>query len=641
MDAQNILVEVTVSEGATSTDPYGSFVLNFKGVVDAALLGGPSGTEVETMRGTLYTVNNSSNLPQFEFINLGGDSLSNQGMNFGFEEAANVLLDDTSGTSGQAVTNTTNIHEENGSPVTQTETYAVSFDQSNLLRGKDTDGNDTLDAQECLSRTTFNTHVWRYNLYHESTGTFNDNSVTEGSRVELNSGFPFNYDSNSDGTDDAFGWVGYHGVWTENGTLSDGTTINKFDYTTDTTTEMTVNVSPGKMIRRTASTELLSSFQGDEFQYWGPHPTLNIHGQWVVTVDGNNDFALTASMTFGQNGPQQSSTVDHDDNPATAEVNVAASISLSDGQWLWLWSDSLGGNINYAHDASVAASARQVTFYNEEIITPADSALSGGSLTLNCYVDCLIGGLTQTNVDAASDRSDLFYSYSGTAFQYVLSAANGKLTLTDQTSGEVVTAASLDLSNLGHEWGINTGEMITGTISNANEPWQVFEETVSYRWETGQNDWNKLVTVTNSSNVVQTFDRPLRFTYTHSTANDANNDSTYDGKKFMLEYGGPGDLWGFPWVEDSATHHWYAAVTLKDGTQLTDGTNNFVVKAIEKEQSMESVSLSACSALDVTGLLSNTSMQLPTSSDIGTVSHSLSSKPTVTDAPAVIEGEVQ
>ena len=72
---------------------------------------------------------------------------------------------------------------------------------------------------------------------------------------------------------------------------------------------------------------------------------------------------------------------------------------------------------------------------------------------------------------------------------------------------------------------------------------------------------------------------------------------------------------------------------------MTDGTNNFVSKGMEKEQTMKAQALSLCSALSVEGLA--TTLPLPTAADIGTVSFSLSDKPVVTAAPAVIEGELQ
>ncbi len=645
MDGQTILVETTATEGISASKPFGSFSLNFKGVVDASAFGGVAGTEIEMMTGTLQSVDNSEGQPQFRFVNLGGDVLGASGADFSFEEAANVVLDDANGSGGVALTHRAESFSGGGGPsMSQQSTFAIAFDTDHLLRGKDDDGDNFADESECKSRTDFDTQVWHYNLYHAAAGSFNGSTVTAGQRVSLNSGFPFSYDSNSDGTNDAYGWVGYHGVWSENGALADGTTITEFDYESDSVTEHTVNVAPGKMIRRSASSESLTGFQGDEFRYWGEHPTLNIFGQWSVIADSNNDFQVTGTFEWGDNGPETSTTVDHDEDPSTEEISAVAAFSLNNNDNLLLWSDALGGNVVYVHDNSLAAADREVTFYGEEFISPADSTLfpSGTtSVALYCYERCLKGGFTQADVTAAAGNNgvdDLYYSYAGTPFQYTLSATNGKVIITDDSNSDTeVSAVGLDLSALGYDWGINTGEMLITPLSNPSNPWEVYNEDVSYRWETGDNEWNQMVTVSDVQGNVSTFDRPLQFTYTHSAANDANANSGHNGDKFLLQYGGEGELWGFPWEEDSDTGRWYAAVTLADGVQLGNG---FVVKAIEKEQTMQT-DAGGCTALNIGSLFTDPALALPTASDIGTVSFTLAEKPVVTDAPAVIEGELQ
>lgn len=639
MDEQDILVEVTVTDAVSDTQPFGSFTMNFKGVADVM------GNEFETMKGMLQTVANDQAQPQFRFVNLGGDALTGgNSMGFSFEEAANVVLDDAQGTGGVAKT-----RRAESNPFESREAlFAVAFDTDYLLRGKDDDGISGIDSTSCKSRNNFNTQVWRYNLYHAVDGTFNSAAVSGGDRVELNSGFPFNYDSNSDGSNDAYGFVGYHGVWTENGVLADGTSITRFDYSSDTSSVHTVNVSPGKMVRRTANTESLTGFQGDEFQYWGPHPVYTSYfGQWLVTIDGNNDFQIISTFNWGENGPETSATFDHDyDNGSvTAEVNAAATLSLNNNDHIWLWSDALGGNIAYIHDVSLANADRTVTFYGEEFVNPADSTLFPTgitSVTLYCYERCLIGGLDQAAINAASNDNDLYYVYTGTPFAYTLNSGNGKITLLDHL-GNSVSAVGLDFTqnaNLYNDWGINTGEMVVTQLADPAQPWRVYEASVSYRWETGNNDWNRLVTVSDAGGNIANFDRPLQFTYTHATANDANDSSSHDGKKFLLQYGGPGELWGFPWIEHIETGRWYAAVTLKDATALSDGSNNFVVKAIEQEQTMQNDN-AGCTSLNIDNVLTDPALALPSISDMGTVSFSLSDKPVVTDAPAVIAGELQ
>ena len=637
---QNILVEVTTQEAPSESKPFGSFALNFKGVVDAGNFGGVNGAEMEIMRGTLKTVANNQGLPQFSFISAEGNAVPGvSGLDFASEQSASVLLDDATGTAGTAITHRSETRNDFSGTVTETSTYAIGFDAGHLLRGKDTDANNIADVTSCKSRTDFNTQVWRYNLYHAVDGTFNGQAVTGGQRVTLNSGFPFTFDSDSNSSNDAYGYVGYNGVWSEAGNIADGTSITKFDYNSNATSVHSVHVSPGKLMRRTAHNELLTSFQGDEFQYWGQHPTLNMFGQWVVTADSNNDFQITGALSYGNSGPQIATTIDHDNDINTAEVSVAATLNLVNNQSLWLWSDSLGGNVVYLHNDVTAANARSVTFYAQEVVSPADNILANGNVTLSCYDRCLKGGLTQNDINSASSEMDLYHTYSGTPFTYTLSASNGKLILKDNSlSDAIVTTAGLNLASINHDWGISSGEMVTTALADASQPWLIYAAPITLRWETGSNNWNQLVTVTNAQNVVATFDRPLQLAYTHSTTNDANGSSSHDGNKFMLQYGGVGELWGFPWVEDSETQRWMSPVTLADGVTLSDGTNSYLVKAVEKQQTMRDDN-AGCTGLDISTVF--TDLSLPNAASIGSVSFTLAAKPNVTNAPAVIEGELQ
>ncbi len=612
-DSQTILVDMRIDEGVSDARPFGSFTLNFRGVFDASEVGGSS--EEVTMQGMLRTVDNADGDLQFEFINLGGSAANPNLEDFSFVEKTNVIMDDAAGTGGRALAHRS-VEEELFSA---SSTYAINFDAGHVLRGKDDNDDQAIDAQQCLSRTDFDTQVWRYNLYHKVDGTFAGSPVTAGERVQLNSGFPFKYNGRH-------GHMSYWGMWYDGDTqIPDGATIQKFDYATDESTPMTVNVAPGKLIRRQANTENLASLQGDEFMFWGEHATLGF-GEYVVSVDNSNAFVITHSFQWGENGPETTDIVDDDITPGV------------DGDNLWFWSDALGGNIVYVHETAVAANDRQVTFYGESFVNPDDDLFNGGNVTLYCYDRCLQGGLTQNAVDAAVGANgvdDLYYP-GGAERTYTAEVSNGKLLLRDDTNGEIVSADGLSLEALGHEWGINTGEMATAAL--AGDWWAIYNQDVSYRWETGSNDWNHMVTAMYPDNSFASFDRPLSMSYTHSTANDRNDDASFNGKKFLLQYGGPGELWGFPWVEDG--ERWYSAVTLNDGVTLSDGSNDFLVKAIEMEQTMLE-DVDGCVGLDIAGLFADAELTLPTADDIGTVDFGLSDKPSVSDAPAVIEGEVQ
>ncbi len=654
MDEKQILVETTVTEAISAANPFGKFTLNFKGVVDGSVFNAPAGSEVAVMKGALFTVSNTAGKPEFKFIDVAGAAMggNNAGMDFSREESSHVLLDDANGNTGQAMTHSAesfSYNDPSDNPdagvitKSNSDTFAVAFNSANFLRQSDSSNSGT-NTQEtaCTSRTDFNTNVWRYNLYHAADGQFNGKTVTAGQRVELDSGFPFTYNGK-------YGHVGYWGVWYEGGNLPDNTPIKQVDFSTGTSTDYTVHVAAGKLIRRVATSELLSQFQGMEFNYWGPHPVYTTYsGQWHVSYDGSN-FKIVDRFEWGNSGPVSYTTIDINNTPTNTadDVAAAATITLTDGQSLGLWSDSLGGNINYVHKASTPTLERTVTLYSQDFVKPNDSTLTSGS-TLYCYQHCLKGGLIQADITSASTEANLFYAevgfdwtsntQTGTPHQYTASISNGKLLLMDGSA--VVSVDGLDLSKFGNTWGgMQTGQMLTTALPTSTPPWNAYQADVSYQWETGSNDWSHMVTVQKvSDSSYASFDKPLEFNYTHSTANDANGDTAFNGKKFRLNYGGPGELWGFPWTE-SVDGRWHASVTLADKISLTAGANSFIIKGMEKEQTMKDQALSACAALSVTGL--GTTLPLPTASEIGTVSFSLSDKPSVTAAPAVIEGELQ
>jgi len=621
-DGGDILVELTVTEGKSVAKPYGSFVLNFKGVGDTGVLqgGSPSGNYIDLMKGSLFTVASGGSASQFKFINLSGSEIAGSPIaDFGRREAANVVLDDGSGANGRARALRSETGDFDGPGLqgisTQAANYTLDFNSANVLRAKDVDSDNIADAQKCLSRSNFNSQVWRYNLY----------DAASGARVALNSGFPFVYDGQ-------YGHVGYFGVWYEGGNLPDGASIAKMDYASNTSTAYNVRVAPGKLVKRTANTLALSELQGAELYYFGE--VGGNFGQYLVTVNGSNQFIATDSVVWGNGGRTTTPITPTDITPANNSM-------------LGLWSDALGGNVNYVGGET------NVVFYAQEFMQPNDAMFAGGAVTLNCYQRCVKGGLSQADVDAAAgNESALYYADKfnpGDApYAYTADVVGGKLRVRDHL-GNAVSAAALDLSSVGHDWGIGTGEMITGTVAN---PWEVYGSAVSYRYETGRNNWNQQVTVQRASDSSYVaFDRPLQFNYTFAAGDNRNaNDTAQVGKKFMLQYGGPGELWGFPWEQDANNpNRWRSAVTLKDGVLLNDGSSNYIVKAIELEESMQlanvndATDLSACTgaSLDAASLFTDAAMALPSAGDIGTVSITLADKPAVTAAPAVINGELQ
>jgi hypothetical protein len=613
-------VKVTVNDGVSTTKPFGDFVMNYS-------FPDPS-TGVSNGGGTLKTVTAPTGEVAYTIFETQGTRktpLASYAVGERYDYTAGTVEMTPDGTTGKAQTATIDEGNDGGGPHSDEGAFGIAFDAGYMRRGEaanTTDlGNGIFTSDVCLSRDTFHTNIWRYDLYHAADGTFNGAAVTGGERVRLNSGFPFTYDNA--GTT-VFGHIGYWGMWVEDPTvtIANGATINKMDFATGATTPYTVLKAPGKLIRRTARSLALSKLAGETLSYWGPvddggGPRFS---QWQVQYSGTA-FNVVAEVTgFDQNGP------------VTSPVSPAVDVTPASGQFLGLWSDSLGGDVNFVGgDANV-------TFYEEAFVSPDDPVFSGGALTLACMQQCVKGAVSQSDLAGAWDaiyQPNAAWDLSSGVTSYTIDPTDMTLKL---GTDAVTFAAGVDPTGTNSEWGMRTGDMVTpavlGTMTTTADLWNPAVVSVTYRWETGQNDYNQFVAVKDGSGNFASFDRPLQFAYDHATANDRNGDATYDGKTYRLNYGGNGDLWGIPSAVDGGTGRWYPLFAIKDGTPMGPTGTEFVIKAREGEQSMAVVAGSNCASVDFTP----PAEPLPTAVD-GVPN--IGAMPTVTDAPAVIGGELQ
>lgn len=147
-----------------------------------------------------------------------------------------------------------------------------------------------------------------------------------------------------------------------------------------------------------------------------------------------------------------------------------------------------------------------------------------------------------------------------------------------------------------------------------------------------------------------TFDPPINFLKSSQVAAV----QTAMGNNNYLQYYGPRDLYGLPWLcsSDGVTYvqndnagncsgatSWRPGAKIADGTVLTDtGSNTFVTKAKVTMKVMASAP-GSCSALPLTSVV--TDNPAVTSTFIVPVVSTWTGKPVVTAAPTVIEGVVQ
>ena len=622
--AGDIHVEVTVTEGVSADKPFGEFVLNFAFVTAGVADGG----------GTLKTVPAPAGKVAFTFFENAGTRQANPAdytPGESFNEMIVSVEMSPDGASGVARTSSYFAGNWGGGTYEDGGAFAVAFDSAHMKRGEAADltdvGTGTFSAEVCLDRNAYDVSTWRYDLYHAADGTHNGQAVLGGDRVAMNSGFPFVYDN---GGSEVFGHIGYWGMWVEDPAvvIPHGATIHERDHQTEALTPYTVVKAPGKLVRRVANNLPVAKLSGELLNYWGEMDpgTGPRFGQWVVrylTVAGDGVPADGFYGVAEQTGWDQS-------GPITTPFGAPVDITPAANGFLGLWSDSLGGAVNFVGGATA------VTFYADETVGGDDPVFAGGALTLNCFERCLKGGVAQADVDAGwngvylADATDL---NTGVTL-YTVDPAD----MTLKAGGvPVVMVAGVTLAGTDHEWGMGTGEMVTtavkGAMTNMWDIWDPNTVAVSYRWETGPNDWNRYTAVTDGGGAYVSFDKPIQFAYEHTTANDANGDATYDGKTVRLNYGGNGDLWGVPSNVD-ANGRWTPQFTIADGTLMGPGGTEYVIKAREKEQSMSVVALGTCGGLALTA----PTAALPTTPD---GAPAIGPKPVLTTAPAVIGGEMQ
>ena len=131
--------------------------------------------------------------------------------------------------------------------------------------------------------------------------------------------------------------------------------------------------------------------------------------------------------------------------------------------------------------------------------------------------------------------------------------------------------------------------------------WANLDSATRYIWNTSNNIYGDRLAWPSKSGTVISFSPPLNITYEHSTSNDRNASSTYNSKKFGLEYGGSGNLWGIDWAkEDPSCQNncdYLPQISIKDGVEVDttgDGSDDHVLLARRIDLRPSTVSETTC-----------------------------------------------
>lgn len=496
----------------------------------------------------------------------------------------------------------------------------------------------TYANEVCLARDEFKNVAWSYSVFNKA----------DGSEVALNSGMQLQVDGNGtgDGSDadgfESWGHIGYWGAWREDGqAFADGETVQEATYDDSTGASFTVKTSPGRLIKNTVNSVNLSDLAGVRFNTWiyegdsrfSSKPDLDgntgIDAFFDVLLEvnsGGTGFEVVATRTWSGNGE------------TITELGSAVALSLTTNESLNMWSRQLGGDVRYIGGSS-AIRMFERSFVNGSEIGSGELFDGVSSVTLKCFDRCL--DVDVTAAEATNTNQNAVYVSNSSSTSQNYDFAKNDLTLkvgaNNVAFASAVTASNLQSSNF-WQWGLHSGPMVLSTsgVSTASGLYSGIEAgTVAefYVWETGLEAWQQQIRLEDSGSNIVAFDKPITMKYTHATANDRNDDASQDGAVFLLEYGGKGQLWGLPFVQNG--DRWNPVISLKDGVTL-GSTDQYIVKARDVEQKMEIATAGSCDDLPLTA----PSQAVPTGItgavfDIGDMPDVSDQPPTLIDGEAV------
>lgn len=597
-----IYAQMAISRGVSSANPFGEFDMVFAGPTSHGDMDTDPG-----MHGGLRTIPAQTGDIGFQFFEEFGDvDVAHTPGQQSHRGAITVEMNDAQ-TEGAARVYQAQRYDFGGGDSGKLESeWEVVFDETHVKRREIV--GVTPGPTVTLSREDFNDQVWRYNLYHATGGDI-------GERVDLESGFGFRTQSGE------YGWIGYWGLWVPDGVVVlDGDTVIRDDSSAQDGDAYTLKMAPGKLIRNTREAMTLADLAGQLLEWW------EAGNQFRVDHDGS-DFRRVQQWNNG--------TGSWDDITPPTIIDVTAA-----GGFLNLWSGSLGGPVSYVDGDA------EVTYFQQEFINGSDALMFdavGGHVALYGLVQCLDSNISTASAEAGSvylaDAPD-----TTPANAHLFQFGVDDLTLfhdpvqDKSTLNQVGLGAGQEPTTGPYTWGMRTGPLVQD-LAGLTDVWDIWNVNEFFVYETGHNAWNQLTTVEDAFSADVVFDAPLQFLYEHLTANDLNEDASHDGHKVVLQYGGPGDLWGIPsegvdLTGDAQPDRWYPVFSIADGVICGPTGTEYVIRGIEVERTLDE-DPGGAPDLDITDA---GALTLPDNSLYSTPV--MGPRPVVQAPPAVINGEL-
>jgi len=611
-DQADIYTLTSISQGPSSSNPNGVFTLRFAGYPKSA----------PTTR---------------QFI--GALSATGSNLSF-FEEGANY--DESGNTSETAMAVTFSGTESGAGRVFKREgnepptNNLFAYNATHFKRG------NADNTAQCFSRreADASTSVYRYGVYKSDGSRLTDvdgNASTEG-------GFPITYSAQSV---TYYGWAGYHGVFlSDNAGISNGDSVTRAD---DSGLVYTYNAIGGKLIRNTKGTTTLGETNGQLIQYWSQSDGRRFFISWT-----GNAFELLSVEECGNSGCTRRAPNNSESAP------TATSLRASNQLFMFGYSDAIGGSISLNVPSSGDFSnTTSVNYTQQSTVSPSDA----NALTLHCTSECLKPTL-EIESHVSNPSSSPYETVGGDTYNWgAVLVGNAKVYtfssgMMRNAANHDIDASGVNLADYQNNWGFRTGPLVN--LADAKCDSQGVADpngthicsnlaSTYYQWETGPNNWNKLVTLTKADNSVVQFEPPTKMTLTLSTSNStlASTDPKI-GSKIFLDFNGFDSLYGIPWTcvdpetnERSQicnnTSKYVPEFGLKAGAAMTavGGSTTYYVRPLDEEKRF---------GLDPQGCAGLTLQEvtLPTNSAVSVdPKDSIGLRPTVSGPPRVIHGVPQ
>jgi hypothetical protein len=544
---------------------------------------------------------------------------------------SNHVMNSASGTTRQtgetAVSDT--VFKLNANPTI----YNLSFDADHGLVNED-GGSAT-----CYTLTDPDEYVHQYDLY----------DITTGAMKEMGGGIPISVATAASGSTNVS--AGNRGYWDYWGLHIDGSTdsvIRKLASGSTVTAnaaqstlgiaigdELTLNSSMGSLreetsytgtiplVDRAAATTTMYFWtnSGKEFIYWDGAAI-----KALPTEQGGNGGTLWDGTSFSE------------DEDISAALEWCGNATIQDF-CVGAHSTAIGGWFNVSDISTMEFKA-----YVQKRVTPGMAGFTS-DVYLKCYgsscakpMDGGTPALSTTGFGAtdfkASNSSTYKYSYidpnGGTPQYYKFDVSEMSLSLCEtwNSSSNVCTGDLYPVICATDEgsdkcdntnWNDTTWLDVAMVMYNENiSDWDDLNSATRYIWGTSNNiRGDRLAWPTKDSSVIS-FSPPLNITYTHLTTNDRNDHSTYNNKKFGLEYGGSGNLWGIDWAKETpsctANCDYFPQISINDGVAVdTDSTagNDHVLLARRMDLRPDDVAESICTSKGLSVATNETAPSTP------------------------------